>query len=155
MAVQYRMYKSKNRQNSSFNKWFARAVWMNTVTIDDLATKIEQRCTLTRADILAVIAELKVVMKEELQNSNRVKIGDLGTFKLGISCKPSDTIEDFSAVRNVKDVHVLFQPEVKIFAGMRVKPLLEGVTVKELPKNDIPSEDAPDEGGDSSDDENA
>ncbi len=138
MAVQYRMYQNKNEKNAaSYGKWYARAVWMDTVTVDDLATKIEQRCTLTRADILAVIAELKVVMKEELQASNRVKIGDIGTFKLGISCRPSDTIEDFSALRNVKDVHVIFQPELKISAGMRVKPLLQGVSVKELPINDV------------------
>ncbi len=138
MAVQYRMYQNKNTKNeASYGKWYARAVWMDTVTVDDLATKIEQRCTLTRADILAVIAELKVVMKEELQASNRVKIGDIGTFKLGISCRPSDTIEDFSALRNVKSVRVIFQPELKISAGMRVKPLLQGVSVKELPINDV------------------
>lgn len=137
------MYQSKNRQNSSYNKWFARAVWMNTVTENELARKIQQRCTLTRADILAVLSELEEVMCEELGNSNRVKLQHLGTFKLGMSCKPSDNIQDFSVVRNVKNVHVLFQPEVKITAGMRNKPLLNGLTLSELPKNTLTTNDEP------------
>ncbi len=137
MAVQYRLYQNNNKTSSTYQKWYARAVWMDTVTIDDLAEKIEQRCTLTRADILAVIAELKVAMKEELQASNRVKIADLGTFKLSINTKPADSIEDFSALTNVKAVKVLFQPEMKVSAGMRIKPLLQGVKVTELPKNAV------------------
>ncbi len=137
MAVQYRMYQNMNPENAGYKKWYARAVWMGTKTIDDLAKVIEGRCTVTRGDILAVISELVVAMKEELQNSNRVKIRDLGTFKLGMSCSPSDTLKGFSAVRNVKSVHVLFQPEVKVSAGMRNKPMLEGVSLAALPKNDI------------------
>ncbi len=143
MAVQYRLYQNKNAKNAaSYGKWYARACWMQTVTEEDIARKIQQRCTLTRADIVAVLSELQEVMKEELQASNRVKLNYLGTFKLGLSTRPSDTVEDFSALRNIKGVHVLFQPEMKVSAGIRNKPLLAGVTVQELPKNDVGSEDA-------------
>ncbi len=141
MAVQYRMYQNMNPESAGYKKWYARAVWMGTVTEDDLARKIQQRCTLTRADILAVLSELQEVMKEELGNSNRVKLSYLGTFKLGMNCSPSDTLKAFSAVRNVKNVHVLFQPELKISAGMRNKPMLEGVTLAELPKNAVVTDD--------------
>ncbi len=146
MAVRYRLYQNNNKQSSSYQKWFGRAVWIDTVTIDDLAEKIEERCTLTRGDILAVISELTAVMKDELQASNRVRLGSLGTFKLGISCKPADSIETFSAAHNLKGVHVIFQPEMKVTAGVRNKPILEGVKIAELPKNAVGMETS--DGGD-------
>ena len=77
-------------------------------------SEIEASCTVKRADVLAVISELVVVMKQALQDSKRVKLDGFGSFKLGLSTSPSDTAKGFTAAKNVKDIHVLFQPEVRI-----------------------------------------
>lgn len=136
MAVHYRLYQNKNSRSTTFNKWYGRVVTLDTVTTDQLADIIEANCTVKRADILAVISELVVTMKKELQDSKRVVLDRFGAFKLGISTIPSDTSKDFSVSQNLKGIHVIFQPELKIAPnGQRTKAFLEGCKVAELPKN--------------------
>ncbi len=141
MAVFYKLYQETRKTSKNNGKWYARAAHTGTVTIDDLAAEIEQSCTATRADILAVLSELVVCMTRHLQLSHRVKLDRLGTFKLGIRTTCSDTVKEFSAANNVKSVHVLFQPETKVEKDKtRVKALINGCKVKELPKNAVTDE---------------
>jgi len=143
MAVQYRLYQNNNSKSAQFKKWYGRSVAIDCVDTNRLAEIIEANCTVKRADVLAVLSELTVVMKTELQNSKRVKLDNFGSFKLGISTKPSDTAKDFSVTANVRDVHVIFTPEVRIGSdGRRVKSFVNGCKVAELPKNSTPDETA-------------
>ena len=90
------------------------------------------------ADVLAVISELVVVMKQALQDSKRVKLDGFGSFKLGLSTSPSDTAKGFTAAKNVKDIHVLFQPEVRIDkSGRRSRSFIDGCKVAALPENAV------------------
>ena len=138
MPVFFKLYR-ENRESSRFNgQWYARAVHTGTVDIDDLAEEMQANCTVKRADIVAVLSELVETMKKHLQMSHRVKLDRLGTFKIGMSTKPAATPEEFTASNNVKSVHVLFQPETKIEKdNTRVRALLTGCKVKELPKNTV------------------
>lgn len=141
MAVQYRLYQNNNARSQQYKKWYARAVMIDTVDTNKLAEQIEANCTVKRADVLAVLSELVVVMKQELQNSKRVKLDHFGTFKLGLTTGPSDTAKEFSSTHNVKDIHVLFQPELHIDkSGKRTRSFIDGCKVSELPKNDIQDE---------------
>lgn len=141
MAVQYRLYQNNDSRSNQYKKWYARAVMIDTVDTNKLAEQIEANCTVKRADVLAVISELVVVMKQELQNSKRVKLDHFGTFKLGLSTSPSDTAKEFSSTHNVKNIHVLFQPELHIDkSGKRTRSFIDGCKVNELPKNDIQDE---------------
>ena len=91
-----------------------------------------------RADIVAVLSELVETMQQHLQMSYRVKLNRLGAFKIGMSTKPADTADAFNAKDNVKSVHILFQPETKIEKDKtRVRALLTGCKVQELPKNAV------------------
>ena len=48
------------------------------------------------------------------------------------------TAAEFSASKNIKGLHVLFQPEVKTdTTGQRRKTFVTGCTVQEAPKNDV------------------
>ena len=112
-----------------------------TVTTDDLADIMQDNCTVKRSDILAVISELVEAMTTQLQNSMKVKIDHFGTFKLGISTSPADTAKDFSASSNIKDIHVLFLPEVKIDAkGNRMQTFISGAKVQEATPYNIDKE---------------
>ena len=67
-----------------------------------------------------------------------MKLDRLGTFKIGMSTKPAASPEEFTAGQNVKSVHILFQPETKIEKDKtRVRALLTGCKVQELPKNAV------------------
>lgn len=137
MALNYKIYQS-NRKGDTQGKFYARALHTGTVTIDDLATIMQNNCTLKRSDIRAVLIELIEVMTTQLQNSNRVKLEGLGTFKLGISTTGAATAKEFTAVKNIKGTHVLFQPEVKIDTNKtRTRALVTGVMLREADIYDI------------------
>lgn len=131
MAVKYKIYQN-NRKGAFKGKWYARAVHEGTVTTDDLADIMQDNCTVKRSDILAVLSELVEVMSTQLQNSMRVKLDRFGTFKLGICTTPANTAKDFTAANNVKSIHVLFQPELRIDAkGNRSQSFIAGARVQE------------------------
>lgn len=107
---------------------------------------MQENCTVKRADILAVISELVTTMQKKLQQSMAVKIDRLGTFKIGINTSAAENVKDFSVQKNLKGTHLLFQPETKIDKnGYRRRAMLTGVSVKELPKNDVKTEGKEDE----------
>ena len=138
MAVQYRLYQNNNSRSDQYQKWYGRAVMIGTVDTDALAKEIEASCTVKRADVLAVISELVVVMKRALQDSKRVRLDGFGSFKLGLCTSPSDTAKGFTAAKNVKDIHVLFQPEVRIDkSGRRSRSFIDGCKVAALPENAV------------------
>lgn len=138
MAVFYKLYQNTKEGADNYGKWYARAVHTGTVTIDDLADEMQANCTVKRADIVAVLSELVETMKTHLQMSHRVKLDRLGTFKVGISTKPAESMKDYNATNYLKNFHVLFQPETKVQKDKtRVKALINGCTLKELPRNNV------------------
>ena len=99
---------------------------------------MQRNCTLKKADIVAVISELIETMADQLQDSKRVKLNGFGSFKIGIRGEGADSAADFSTSKNIKGLHVLFQPEVKTDgSGLRQKTFITGCSVQEAPKNDV------------------
>ena len=140
MSVLYRLSQNKMKDSKAFGKWFAQAVMTGTVDTDALAEIMQRNCTVKKADILAVITELIETMQDQLQDSKRVKLNGFGAFKIGIENAPGGaaTAADFSAGKNIKGLHVLFQPEVKTDStGQRRKTFISGCSVQESPKNDV------------------
>jgi len=83
-------------------------------------------------------------LRDQLQDSKRVKLDGLGSFKLGLSTDGVEDYDKFEPRKHVKDVHVIFTPETTVDAnGTRSKTFLEGVTVTELPKNAVGVEPEP------------
>jgi hypothetical protein len=77
-------------------------------------------------------------MADQLQDSKRVKLNGFGSFKIGIRGEGADSAADFSTSKNIKGLHVLFQPEVKTDgSGLRQKTFITGCSVQEAPKNDV------------------
>ena len=139
MAVLYRLFQNQGELSRSYGKWYPRAVMTGTVTTNDLATIMQRNCTVKKSDILAVISELIETMQDQLQNSKRVKLDGLGTFKIGIQCKKGvDAASDFDARKDIKGLHVLFLPEVKTDSGgTKQKTFITGCSVQEAPKNAV------------------
>ena len=80
-------------------------------------------------------------MRTQLQNSMRVKLDRFGTFKLGISTTSAEKAKDFTPGANIKGIHVLFQPELKIDAkGNRIQSFIYGAKVQEALPYDIEKE---------------
>ena len=147
MPVFYRLNQNTNEKSSAHNKWYARSVMTNVVDTEKLAEIMQRNCTVKRSDIKAVIEELIETMRDQLQDSKRVKLDGLGSFKLGLSSKGAEKASDFDARHHIRGVHVVFTPETTTDStGRRSKTFLEGVTVAELPKNMVVT-DGSEEGG--------
>ena len=138
MSVLYRLSKVTSPKAKGYGKWYPRAVITQTVDTEMLATIMQRNCTLKKADIVAVISELIETMADQLQDSKRVKLNGFGSFKIGIRGEGADSADDFSTSKNIKGLHVLFQPEVKTDgSGLRQKTFITGCSVQEAPKNDV------------------
>ena len=138
MSVLYRLSKVTSPKAKGYGKWYPRAVITQTVDTEQLAAIMQRNCTLKKADIVAVISELIETMADQLQDSKRVKLNGFGSFKIGIRGEGADSAADFSTSKNIKGLHVLFQPEVKTDgSGLRQKTFITGCSVQEAPKNDV------------------
>ena len=138
MSVLYRLSKVTSPKAKGYGKWYPRAVITQTVDTEMLAAIMQRNCTLKKADIVAVISELIETMADQLQDSKRVKLNGYGSFKIGIRGEGADSAADFSTSKNIKGLHVLFQPEVKTDgSGLRQKTFITGCSVQEAPKNDV------------------
>lgn len=140
------MYQDTRDKSEYKGKWYAKAVPSGLVTTDELAERVQRNCSVKRSDVLAVLAELSEVMTDELLAGNRVRINGIGTFKVGFSSKPADTLEKWSVSSNISSAHINFQPEVSttISNGKRTRSAkaLSGIEFKELRQYNTPSEGA-------------
>ena len=145
MSVFYRLHQDQSVGTKRSGKWYARAVPMATIDTRKLAEIIQRNCTVKKSDVMAVIEELVEVMKDQMQDSKRVKLDGFGSFKIGINCKGARSAKAFTVNDNIEGLHVVFTPErTHDQAGNKVKQFLQGVKVEELPENKI---DKDQEGG--------
>ena len=142
--VRYTLYQDNRKNSTTRGMWYGRAKMTGETGLNTLAQRIQRNCTVKRSDVMAVLTELVEVMQDELQAGHKVKLEGFGSFKIGLNTKGAETAKAFTPTKNVKGVHVLFQPEVKTSAdGTRVKTFLSGVQVAEYDEYDKPDEEEP------------
>ena len=142
MKLNYVKYQNKSKNEKMNGKWYGRVAIRETVEIEEIANRMQDNCTVKRADILAVLSELGTTMRDLLQDSKRVVIPYLGAFKLSISTEGAQNAEEFTA-KNVTGVRVLFQPTTRQLAdGRRVKDLTDGCRLVELREYMVGDENA-------------
>ena len=142
MPVFYRLHQDQSVGTKRSGKWYARMVPTSCINTRQLAEIIQRNCTVKKSDVMAVLEELVETMRDQLQDSKRVKLDGFGSFKIGINCKGARSAKAFTVNDNIEDLHVVFTPErTTDNAGNRVKQLLQGATCIELPDNKVVNED--------------
>ena len=138
MSVLYRLHQDQSVGTKRSGKWYARMVPIGMIDTRGLAEIIQRNCTVKRSDVMAVLEELVDTMRDQLQDSKRVKLDGFGSFKIGINCKGARSAKAFTINDNIEGLHVVFTPErTHDQAGNKVKQFLQGVKVEELPENKI------------------
>lgn len=84
------------RDKEAAPKYYAQAQARGDVNIREMATRIQATCTVTKADVYAVLVALEDVIVEALENGEIVRLGELGTFQLSLSGKGAETEEDYN-----------------------------------------------------------
>ena len=142
MSVYYRLHQDQSVGTKKSGKWYARMVPMATIDTRKLAEIIQRNCTVKKSDVLAVLDELVETMRDQLQDSKRVKLDGFGSFKIGLNSKGARTARSFTVADHIEGIHIVFSPEnTKDSAGNRTKQFLQGVKVEELPENKVIKEE--------------
>jgi predicted histone-like DNA-binding protein len=79
------------------------------VSLREMSERIQATCTVTKADVYAVLVALEDVITEALRGGEIVRMGDLGTFQIGISSKGALTEEDYDTSL-IKKARINFRP---------------------------------------------
>ena len=145
MSVLFRLHQDQSVGTKRSGKWYARAVPMSMIDTRKLAEIMQRNCTVKKADILAVLDELVETMRDQLQDSKRVKLDGFGSFKIGLKSKGARTAKSFTVADHIEGMRVVFTPELTHdSAGNRVKQFLQGVKCEELPENKVEKEESGD-----------
>ena len=144
MSVFYRLHQDQSTGTKRSGKWYARMVPTAVIDTRQLAEIIQRNCTVKKADVLAVLDELVETMRDQMQDSKRVKLDGFGSFKIGIESKGAQTAAKFSVAEHLTGMRVIFSPErTKDSSGARAKQFLQGAKVEELPENKVVKEEQP------------
>ena len=130
------------RDKEAAPKFYAQAQARGDVNIRDMATRIQSTCTVTKADVYAVLVALEDVIVEALQNGEIVRLGELGTFQVSLSGKGAETSDDYDASL-IKKARINFRPGLTL-AGMLSSLSYSKVSIKYTKDNSSNQEE---EGG--------
>lgn len=125
--IDIQIRKNNIRHSKDYGKYFGHAVKRETVSLQQMAARIQDNCSLKESDVLAVITELSEVIKQELANGNAVSLPNIGTLQLSVESTPADTPEQFTK-RNIKKVVCRFRPAGERPKGERNGPLTYPLT---------------------------
>ena len=97
------------REKNDPPKFYAQAQARGDVNIREMAERIQSTCTVTKADVYAVLVSLEDVVKDAIQNGEIVRLGDLCTLQVGLSGKGTLTVEDYEDTY-IKKARINFRP---------------------------------------------
>lgn len=98
-------------------KFYASPVMDGEINLNDLTKAIEKICTVSGADIRAVLYALVDVSIDNLGNGTIVRWGDLGSLRVSLSSEGKATADEVKS-SSIKSTSVIFTP------GTRIKEVL-------------------------------
>ena len=85
MELKYDIYTLNNAQGTGEKRQYVRIVQHEPMTEKQLQEKIQNRCSLTKGDVAAVLAELHDLLVEEFSMGRRFYIPEIGYFSMSAS----------------------------------------------------------------------
>ena len=89
--------------------YYAQVQSRGSVSLSTIARRIQQTCTVTRADIMGTLAALEQAICEGLANGEIIRLGELGSLQMLIRSKGADTEKDYTTDL-IHRVYPLFRP---------------------------------------------
>ena len=117
MALLFTLKQNNIKNNKSYNKWYAHTIKQGELSLEEIERNIQNRCSVTRADVKAVITALQEEVESGLKDGKVVNLGELGKFHLSIRSECVDRPEDFSVQKHVKAIVCKYTPD-----GHRLNP---------------------------------
>ena len=119
------------REKNDPPKFYAQAQASGDVNIREMSERIQQTCTVTKADVYAVLVSMEDVIIDALKSGEIVRLGDLGTFQIGVSGKGTLTEEEYDSSL-IQKARINFRP------GIALSGILTNLTYAKVPKKAVP-----------------
>ena len=119
------------REKTDPPKYYAQAQASGDVNIREMSERIQQTCTVTKADVYAVLVSMEDVIIDALKSGEIVRLGDLGTFQIGVSGKGTLTEEEYDSSL-IKKARINFRP------GIALSGMLTTLSYAKVPKKAVP-----------------
>ena len=133
------------RDKDASPKYYAQAQASGDVSIREMSERIQQSCTVHKADVHAVLVALEDTMIDALKGGEIVRLGDLGTFQIGVSGKGALTEDDYTPSL-IQKARINFRPGIAL-SGILTSLSFSKVAKKAVKKTDENEEEQePDEG---------
>lgn len=117
--MRYKVVEKKKPGTQDF-KYYGTIVLGEPVGLRAIVKEIEEKCTLTQPDILAVLSALESAIAAKLRNGQSVRFGTLGSFRPTISSAGATSAATW-AVEMVKRVRAVFTPSAQLKRDLAVK----------------------------------
>ncbi len=121
-------------------KYYAQSQARGEMGIREISERIHQMCTVTRADVMAVLTGLEEIVSEGLQGGEIVRLGELGSLQLSVSGEgaASEELYDDSLIDKVR---VLFRP------GTVMQEAINNLAFEKVPVKYVKKEESDEELG--------
>ncbi|MBR5963196.1 MAG: HU family DNA-binding protein [Bacteroidaceae bacterium] len=124
MAITYKVLKCKNPRGQAGVLYANdRAVKTGDYTFDQLTEDIQFSTTVTKADVVAVLAAAQEYILKGLLSGQRVVLSDLGALQVQLKshCFAQSAIggDDFDPSSYIKNYYVRFRPEARLIKALR------------------------------------
>lgn len=139
MSQKYRLVKRKNLgkdKEETPDKFYAQSVNNGYVTFDELCQEIGEGCTLTSADVKAVMDRMNYVLDKHLKGGRIVQFGEIGNFRMAVGSTGSAKEDDFNTTL-IKKPKIIFIPGKRL-QDTRTQATFEKVVLAEKKDNDQP-----------------
>ena len=105
------------RDRETDPKYYGNVKSSGDINIREMAERIQGSCTVTKADVYAVLVALEDVISESIQKGEIVRLMDIGTLRVGISTKGALKEEDFNEAL-IKKARINFRPGPVLAAAL-------------------------------------
>ena len=116
------------REKDEAPKYYAHVQASGDINIREMSERIQQTCTVHKSEVFAVLVAIEVVITDALRGGEIVRLGELGSFQIGISSKGALT-EDDHDVSMIKKARINFRPGVAL-SGILSNLTFQKVKVK-------------------------
>ena len=115
MELKYDIYTISNSQGTGENRQYVRIIQHEPMSEKALQERIQNRCSLTKGDVAAVLAELHDIAVQEFSEGRRFYIPEIGYFSLSASLEmPEDKPNKKITGKDVRITGINFRPEAKL-----------------------------------------
>ena len=110
MAIKIQLIRNNIKRSSSHGKYFAKSVSQGEITFDDIAAETCRRNGVSEGAIVAIVTDMKDIVKAELGKGRTVVFPGLGRFSLRVESKGVDDPSTFSIRRHITRILCGFLP---------------------------------------------